>query len=186
MATETTSKLITAEEFMEMDLGEGMHELVRGEIVEVPPAGTKHGRVCMNVGFALESFGRRTGHGYVVSNDTAVVTERGPDTVRGADVSYYSNARLPLSEISSGVPLVPPDLVVEVYSPSNRPGEMRQKINEYLDAGVAMVWVVHPERRTVALYRPDDPLPVLLGEGQVIENLPELPGFRCEVAEFFV
>ena len=83
------------------------------------------------------------------------------------------------------MPPVVPDLVVEVYSPSNRPGQIREKVNEYLAAGVPMVWLLYPERRTLAIYRPDDLLPIVLGDDEVVEGLAELPGFRCTVAEFF-
>ena len=185
MATEASPRLIKAEEFLEMDLGDGMHELVRGEIIEVPPPRPKHGPVCVNITFVLESFGRQTGHGYVLSNDTAIVTERGPDTVRGADLMYYSVARWPRDQVGHSLPPVVPDLVVEVYSPSQGPAAMRRKVNEYLSAGVPMVWAAHPDRRTLAIYRPDEPFPIVLDEDDVLEDLPELPGFRCAVAEFF-
>lgn len=177
---------ITAEEFLAMDLGEGAHELVRGAIVSMPPAMELHGRTCFKIGFHLEIYGHRTGFGYVLTNDTAVVTERGPDTVRGADVLFFSRARRPESELKSRPSPVPPDLVVEVLSPSNRTAEILNKVREYLDAGVLMVWVVHPERRTVAIYRPDDPMPTMYRDTDVIEDLPELPGLRCAVADFFI
>jgi Uma2 family endonuclease len=72
-----------------------------------------------------------------------------------------------------------------VDSPGNRPEEMLEKIRDDLRAGVPMVWVVHPERRTLTIYRGDDPTPLVLTETDVVENLPELPGFHCRVAEFF-
>ena len=75
MATAAQPKLLTAEEFMAADLGEGTFELVRGEVVEVPPPMPEHGRVCVNSGFALESYGRQSGLGYALSNDSAVLTE---------------------------------------------------------------------------------------------------------------
>jgi Uma2 family endonuclease len=81
---------------------------------------------------------------------------------------------------------VPPDLAVEVVSPSNRPGELLRKIGEYLAAGVPLVWVVYPKRRRVAVYRPDEEEPTVLKEDEYLENLPELPGFRCPVSAFFV
>jgi Uma2 family endonuclease len=62
---------------------------------------------------------------------------------------------------------------------------MLGKVQEYLDAGVLMVWVIHPVRRTLTIYRPDDPTPTILTESDILEDLPELPGFRCPVAEFF-
>jgi Uma2 family endonuclease len=186
MATVAQPKLMSAEEFMAADLGEGRFELVRGEVVEVPPAMPDHGRVCGKAFLALETYGLQSGLGYALSNDSAVVTERGPDTVRGADVCFYSHARWPESRLSEGLPTVPPDLVVEVLSPRDRPGAMLKKIVEYLEAGVSLIWVIDPPRRRVALYRPGDVFPVFLNEGEILENLPELPGFRCPVADFFI
>ena len=186
MATDVKTKLLTAEEFMAADLGEGTFELVRGEVIQVPPPMPEHGRVCINVGFALESYGRQTGYGYALANDSGVVTERGPDTVRGADVCFYSHERWPRSQVGSTLPPVAPDLVVEVYSPGNRRGKAMEKVIEYLDAGFPLVWVVYPKSRQVVIYRSADEPPDVLKQDAVIENLPELPGFRCPVADFFL
>lgn len=186
MAT-TGKDLVTAEQFLRMDLGEGTFELVRGEVVEVSPPMPEHGKVCMSIAFPLELFGRQTGYGYVLSNDSAVQTERGPDTVRGADLCFYSERRLPRSDVGNSVPPIPPDLVVEVASPGDRPAEISRKVDEYLRAGVAMVWVAYPKQRTLAIHRPgDDQGPATLTERDIVEDLPELPGFRCRVVEFFV
>ncbi len=185
MATVAQTKLLTAEEFMAAELGEGSFELVRGEVVEVPPPMPDHGCVVANVVFVLASFGRQSRYGYCLT-ESALVTERGPDTVRGADVSFYSEARWPRSEVRHELPPVPPDLAVEVYSPGNRPGAMGKKVAEYLIAGVALVWVIYPAHRTVVIHRNDDQPPVVLLDDAIIENLPELPGFRCRISDFFV
>ena len=76
MATASPTKLLTAEEFMAAELGEGKHELVRGEIVEIsPPPMLEHGRVQLNVGFVLELFGRHSGFGYCAT-ESGVLTQR--------------------------------------------------------------------------------------------------------------
>jgi Uma2 family endonuclease len=186
MATVAQPNLLTAEEFMAADLGEGTFELVQGEVVEVPPPMPEHGRVCGNAFFVLEAYGWQASTGYALSNDSAVLTERSPDTVRGAGVCFYSHARWPGSQVGNTLPLVPPDLAVEVYSPSNRRGEMHKKVSEYLAVGILLAWVVYPASRGVAIHRSDDQPPLVLYEGDVIENLPELPEFRCPVADFFV
>jgi len=179
----TTKAGITADEFMKMDLGEGLFELVRGEVVAYPYSDYADGLVCGNVMAALYDFGRRAGHGYGVSNHSAVIL--GPDTVRGPDVAYYSQARWPRSRIDQHPVPVPPDLIVEVDSPGGRPAKTPERVAEYLAAGTLMVWVLHLGRRDLTVYRPDDPTPTVLDETAVIEDLPELPGFRCRVAEFF-
>ncbi len=186
MATDLKTKLLTAEEFMAADLGDGTFELVRGEVIQVPPPMPEHGVVCANVVIALGNYGRQTGYGYPLANDSAVVTERGPDTVRGADICFYSHERWPRSQVGSKLPPVAPDLVVEVYSPGNRTGKALEKVIEYLDAGFPLVWIVYPKSRQVVIYRSADEAPDVLRQDAVIENLPELPGFRCPVADFFL
>jgi len=185
MATDVTTRLITAEEFMEMDLGEGTFELVRGEIVQVPPPMPLHGLVCMNIGAILWTYGRQTRIGYTIGNDAAVVTERDPDTVRGADVSFYKETTWPRSEVGKTLPPVPPDLVVEVRSPSNSAADMARKVREYRNVGTPLVWVVDPEKRAVTIHRGDTE-PIELGESETLADLAELPGFRCPVADFFL
>src|SRR5271157_205049 len=177
MATDVKTKLLTAEEFMAADLGEGTFELVRGEVIQVPPPMPEHGRVCINVGFALESYGRQTGYGYALGNDSGVVTERGPDTVRGPDVCFYSHERWPRSQVGSTLPPVPPDLVVEVLAPGIRRGRSLEKVVEYLDAGFPLIWVIYLKGRQVVIYRSGEEAPYVLNQDDVIENLPELPGF---------
>lgn len=185
MATVARTKPLTAEEFMAADLGEGLFELVRGEIVAVPPTMPVHGRVCMKAGRILDTFGMESGLGYCIS-DSAMATERGPDTVHGPDLSFFTHARWPESRVGSSLSPVPPDLVVEVVSPRNRPAEMLRKIIEYLEAGVLLVMIIDPRLRRVALYRSGDVFPTILNEGDVLESLPELPGFRCRVADFLI
>jgi Uma2 family endonuclease len=187
MATATPTKLLTAEEFMAAELGEGKFELVRGEIVAMtPPPMPQHGLVCMNIGAILWNYSRESGHGFALSNDSAVVTERNPDSVRGPDVCFYSHARWPRSQVGNSLPPVPPDVAVEVVSPGNRLAEIVGKVSEYLTAGVSVVWVVYPEHRRVVVYRADADEPMTLDAGAVIEKLRELPGFRCLVSDFFV
>jgi Uma2 family endonuclease len=101
-------------------------------------------------------------------------------------VCFYSHARWPRSQVGRTLPPVPPDLAVEVVSPSNRAGKLHRKIGEYLDAGALMVWVVYPIRRRVTVYRPDEEEPITFKDGEFLENFPELPGFRCAVADFFL
>jgi Uma2 family endonuclease len=183
MATASQPKLMTAEEFMAADLGEGRFELVRGQVIELPRARPDHSVVRGNVAGKLVRYGDRSRHGYPLSN--GVLTERGPDTVRVPDVSFYSHARWPVASVSGDVVPTPPDLAVEVVSPGNRSGAILTKVSEYLDAGVLMVWVVHPKKRYVAVYRAEEDEPDIYREGDVLEDFPELPGFRCPVSDLF-
>ena len=171
---------------MKADLGEGTFELVRGEVIEVPPSMPEHGRVCVNVGFTLESYGRQSGYGYALSNDSAVVTERGPDTVRGADVCFYSHDALaPVGgrDEASSRPSGPGRRgLFPEQSPRRDPREARG-IPSCRDFPRLDRLSQESHGRDSSL--PDEP-PEVLKEDAVIENLPELPGFRCAVADFFL
>jgi Uma2 family endonuclease len=180
-----TVKLMTAEEFLHMDPpADGSKvELIRGELVTVCRPGFEHGLLQLRVGMVLDHHGRTTKHGRAVV-ETGVVTERGPDTVRGPDVSYWSAERLPLDQRPKGYPDKAPDLCVEVLSPSNRPGQIRDKMREYFERDVRMVWVVDPEDRTITIYRSLDEGRVL-HENATLTVEDVLPGFSCKVAELF-
>ncbi len=178
----TVTQKITADEFLKMDLGDGLHELVKGEIVEMPPPSPKHGMVCMNVGAIFHGFGRETGLGYALCNDSVVVIDK--FNVRGADVQYFSEARWPKAKVGDAPPPIAPDLVVEVRSPSDRWADVLAKVVDYLHSGVPVVLVLQPKPRSLMIFR-DDGDPITLGESDALENLPELPGFRCLVADFF-
>src|SRR5262249_44511931 len=158
MSTATTRARMTAEEFLEFvsrpENKNQFFELVRGEEIQLPPPMKPHGRVCVNVSFLLENYVRQRSFGYVTSNDSGVILERDPDTVRGPDVALYEDAQS-FEELHPKYGETPPVLAVEVLSPNDRANRVNRKITDYLKNGVALLWVVDPESRTVTVYRPD-------------------------------
>ncbi|MEW6282644.1 MAG: Uma2 family endonuclease, partial [Candidatus Eremiobacterota bacterium] len=172
--------LYTGEELLKLNLP-GRFELGRGEIVPLTPPGFEHGEVAGNTAFCLKDHARRTGRGRVVV-ESGFYTERGPDTVRGPDVSYWSRERVPDSP--TGFLDLPPDLAVEVVSPHDTSREVEEKVQEYLRAGVKRVWVLYPRSRTVHVFSSDGGCRVLQA-ADVLEDPELLPGFSCPVAELF-
>ena len=79
---------------------------------------------------------------------------------------------------------IPPDLVVEVISPHDLAEAVDTKVEEYLRAGVRLVWVVHPVAQVVQIYRSNGSL-----EGrrvhQELDGEDVLPGFLCPVRDLF-
>jgi len=183
MAT-VAKKLITAEEFARLpNPPDGsQQELVRGEIVILPPPGGRHGLCCSRIERRLANFVDDSRRGTVTCNDTGFISERDPDTVRGPDVAYWSKERLP--EVPEGYITIAPDLAVEVVSPSDIFSRIQKKIREYLDRGVRLVWVVDPEGRTVTVYKPQRQA-TILEENDTLSGEEVLPGFSCPVAELF-
>ncbi len=184
MAT-AAQKLITAEEFRKMpDPSNGSSlELVRGELVTMPPAGFEHGDIQLGIGSLLRGFVRPRKLGRVVV-ESGLITERNPDTVRGPDISFWSAKRLPLRKRPRGYPTVAADLCVEILSPGDRWKVIRAKLEEYFGRGVRMVWVVNPADRTVTVYRSPSKGTVL-HEDETLGGEDVLPGFSCSVAELF-
>jgi Uma2 family endonuclease len=180
----TATKPTTAAELLNMpDPPDGSHfELIRGELVAMTPAGGRHGEITLAIGAILRGYVKEHGLGRVVCNDTGVFTGRDPDTVLAPDIAFWSRARLP--EMPEGFVEVPPDLVVEVVSPSDTQAHLHQKVLEYLDHEVALVWVVDPKTRTATVYGSRRDVRIL-GENDDIEGRDVLPGFSCGVGEFF-
>jgi len=122
--------------------------------------------------------------GHLLSNDSGVITERGPDTVRGADIAFYSFARVPEGPLPDRYLDIPPDLVVEVLSSGDRWPRVLAKVAEYLDAGTTVVVVLDDKRRQAQVYRADGTTRFLDAEEELA--IPDLLGdFRVRVGRFF-
>lgn len=163
--------------------GTGRFELVEGEVVELTPPGFEHGDVAGNAFFAVKAYvkGQRLGR---VVMEAGFFLRRGPDTVRGPDISYYSYERLPSDLRPKGYAEAAPDLAVEVVSPNDRSEEVEARIRELFEAGVARLWVVYPLTRTVHDWT--GPASVgILEEPDTLEGDPQLPGFRMPVGTLF-
>lgn len=114
--------------------------------------GYRHGAICSRIARHVGNHVDESSLGTVLTNDSGIITGRAPDTVRGADVAYYSYARVPRETEPRGYPRVAPELVFEVLSPSDEWAEALAKVAEYLKAGVVTVCVVDPETETVIAY----------------------------------
>lgn len=146
--------------------------------------GFRHGEVCWRIAYLLAQFLEGRDLGRATTNDSGIVTEHDPDTVRGADVAYYSFARLPHGSSPKGYPSVTPEVVFEVRSPSDSWPELLAKAAEYLKAGVLAVTVIDPDTQTIQIYRPSAPPSVLMADDTLV--LPEIhDDFRIVAARFF-
>jgi Uma2 family endonuclease len=183
--TITAEKLLTADEFSRRPEPEdgSKEELVRGVVITMPPPGFEHGLGQGRVYGLLDSYTRPRRLGRLVI-ETGLITERDPDSVRGPDVSYWSAARLPFDQRPRGYPDVAADLCVEVLSPSRRPADIAEKVREYLQAGVRLVWIIDPITQTLTVHRPQQPERVLT-VNDTLSGEDVVPGFTCLVADLF-
>ena len=182
-STRTKPNLMTADEFLMMPDDGKRYELIRGELVELPQPKPVHGFVSMRVARPLDDFVMAHGLGIVIA-PAGFVIEIGPDTVRAPDVAFISWDRLPDGELPDGYLRTAPNIVVEVLSPSDRPGAVNAKIRLWLDTGAEMVWALHPPTKTVRVCRPNTE-DVTLNEDDILNAEPVLPGFSVPVADLF-
>lgn len=177
------TSLLTAAEFGNMPDPGHPQELIRGVILDMPPPKLKHGVVCMNIGAELRNYCRDRQLGRVFGNDAGIITERNPDSVRGADVGVIGFAKIPPGPLPDYLE-VPPDALFEVLSPSNRRGYVQRKVAEYLDMGVPAVYVVDPDTSRIDCYFPDRPAEILAAT-DIFAGTGLLADFRVPVARFF-
>src|SRR5262249_44413617 len=147
--------LLTAEQFAARPDPGYLEELVRGRIVPMPMPKPRHGYICNKAGRIFGNFVEEHRLGWVFNNDSGVITERNPDTVRGADIAFYSYNRLPPGDLPDSYPGVAPELVIEVRSHGDRWPEVLAKVAEYLAAGVSIVVVLDDKRRSAHLFDDD-------------------------------
>lgn len=181
MSTATT--LLTADDFWSYPQDGNRHELVKGEVISMPPPGFEHGSVGnkLNVRMYMHADNAKLG---IVVIETGFILERDPDTVRAADVAFVGNAKLKQHGVPKKYFPTSPDIAVEVISPSDIYLEVDEKVEEWLNAGTQAVWVVNPRRKTVTIHVAGQN-PVVLKETDTLSGGTALPGFSILVSEIF-
>jgi len=176
MAITTAEQLLRAGDI-------GRCELIRGELKMMIPAGDEHGRITVTLTYAVAGHVMSQQLGLLHGAETGFVLSRDPDTVRAPDLAFTRAERV--SPPVRGFVPAAPDLAVEVLSPDDRPGYVREKVAEWLEAGTLAVWVVDPRERTVTVHEAGQ-RPSVYGEPDLLPGGDLLPGFELAVRELFV
>lgn len=183
MSAITTRKMTVAEYLAWGERPENAElstELVDGEVIEMPPAGRKHGIICSRIGRLVDEYFDLNGPGFVAGNDSGLIVAI--DSVRGVDVAAFLGDPDEDDDVGYGVRM--PVLCVEVVSPSDRPSQLQKCVTQYHAAGVPLVWVVQPKDQAVMVHRKGQTVEYLEGDAELTGG-PELPGFACRVSAFF-
>jgi len=173
-------KLLSADEFMALPLDHV--ELVRGKVVQLMPPLFEHGLWASNVDFALKSWARGTGAGYVTTEASFRLSQN-PDVVRAPDVCFMALDQIELKDMGAYVDGAP-TLAVEVKSKNETLDSLLDKAAEYLQAGSEQVWIVQPGRQRVLVLSQDES-EISYRMGDSISGGETLPGFDLSVAEIF-
>ena len=183
MATVLATQTITPEQLAALPNDKDF-ELVDGQLVE-RNMGNKAAWVAVELAYLLRNFARQHRLGWVFGAEAGYrLDPRRPNHVRKPDVSFVRFGRLPNEEPADTYDNLAPDLAVEVVSPNDTVLELDEKIEEYLQAGVRLAWVINPDLRTMTVYRPDRS-GATLRNGDLIDGESVLPGFRSSLSDLF-
>lgn len=177
------TKLHTADDLFLMG-SDARCELIEGELHDAQGSGLKSSVIVVDLQFKIKLFLHRYPIGIVSGEAGGYLLSRDPDTVAFPDVAFIRTDRLPGGVVPEGFCPVPPDLAVEVVSPTDRLPDAERKVRRYLDAGTPLAWLVDPASRSVAVHRPGRPGRTL-GAADVLDGRDVLPGFTLPVAEIF-
>lgn len=173
----------TPEDLLEMPDGD-RYELVNGQLVEKDMGG-KSSWIGGEVFGELRSYARKHG-GWAFPGDTSFQCFGfEPDKVRKPDAAYVSAGRFEKDEIPDGHIPIPPDVAVEVVSPNDIYTAVEDKVDEYLRAGVKLVWVINPAHRNIRVFDTSVEQGRQYGPNDELTAPDVLPGFRCKIADFF-
>jgi len=174
-----TKQQMTIEEFAAIT-EDGRFDLIDGEL-SMSPAWIGHGVPIGNVLGELRAFAKPRALGRAYTGEVAFVL--GPGTALCPDVAFLRTERLPPKGYQ-GFYQGPPDIAVEVVSPSETRPEVARKVARYLDAGTLFVWCIYQDTESVVVHRPGRE-PVTLGVDDVLDGGDLLPGFALPVREIF-
>ena len=159
------------------------YELVNGELKERNVTSPDHGVIALNFGSELRAFVRSRNLGVVMTGARFLLRDE-PPLLRIPDTAFISRVNLPTGRLRGGHFQGAPDLAVEVVSPNDKAGELTVKTADYLTAGTQQVWVVEPNTRTVAVYRPGGAARVYSVD-DTLDGGDLLPGLALPVGDLF-
>jgi len=172
---------VTLDEFKRLRHDGYKAELINGE-VKMSPTGLRHEQITAKLIMLLGIFLQRTSRGRVYGSSARYTLPSGD--VHSPDVSFVSLRQLPGGKSPVDYADFPPDLAVEILSPNDRVSDLNDKLAEYFDFGVRLVWVIDPKRQTVTVYRSWTDAHTLRAD-ETLDGGDVLPGFACHMSELF-
>jgi Uma2 family endonuclease len=176
------SALLTADDLAALPDDDFQYELDGGELIVMAPAGEGHGRAEGDLYGLLYIQVKKLRLGRLYPSDTGFVLTDDPATVRCPDIAFVRQGRLPLpTRGKAGYILGAPDLAIEIRSPSQSPADLQRKVQQYLAAGTAAVWVLRPARRQAQIHEQGKPVRTISKDGHLEAAI--LPGVRIPLTE---
>lgn len=185
MATSTLAKPVvhTAEDLERLSAQGYRYELIKGELRPMSPSGGPHGDATSRVSFYINGLVYGEERGLTFTAETGFFVARNPDTVIAPDFAFVAEERLP-ETLPEGYVSIIPDLAVETRSPNDIAKEVADKVEDWLTAGVKIVWVIEPRKRTITSHRRGRQ-PLVFGVGNALDGEDILPGLSIPLNMIF-
>lgn len=155
-----------------------------GDVIIMPPAFSDTGNRNFNLAVQFGTWVEQDGSGIGFDSSTGFTLPNG--ATRSPDIAWVRSDRwnaLTPEEKASFAPICP-DFVIELWSASDRLPRLQEKMQEYIENGVSLGWLIDRTQRTVSIYRPNQE-PVTLNNPETVSGDPELPGFTLSMAKIW-
>jgi len=155
-----------------------------GDIKVMPPTGGETGNRNAEITGQLVIWTKQDGTGAAFDSSTGFKLPNGAD--RSPDAAWVQKSRLAVltqEEKEKFLPLCP-DFAIELLSPSDELEEVKAKMDEYIENGARLGWLLEPRSRRVYVYRPGESVIMIENTGQISGD-PELPGFVLNLREIW-
>ena len=191
--TDTTTRLVlnlrsvglTDDQFLRLcsDNSDFQFEMTaRGELIIMPPVSGETGWRESKINQRLANWAEQDGAGLAFGSSSGFVLPNG--AIRAPDAAWIPKHRwmkLP-KEDHEKFPHICPDFVIELRSPSDRLSEARRKMEEYIDNGARLGWLLDPNANRAYIYWPGQPAE-RIENPKIISGDPVLPGFKFNFTE---
>jgi Uma2 family endonuclease len=161
---------------------EGLYELVNGRLVEKKMSSVAAETAGLIV-IALGNHVLPARLGKIYPEQTFQCFNEDPEKIRRPDVAFILAQRLG-GVAPEGHVRIPPDIAIEVISPSDKAYDLEEKLGDYRSAGVKLVWVVYPIARVFRIHRPDHNVTELV-DGDTLTGESVLPDFSAKISNLF-
>ena len=175
---------MTVEEFEVYAAKHGRCELIHGEVKQMTPSGSNHGKITsrLNVLIGSHIMTHQLGDAFAAETGFRLVSDEGP-VVRAPDFAFIATERA-TGETTSSFETTVPDLIIETVSPNDTQQDVSEKILWWLRSGVREAWVADPANKTITLHWPDG-TSRRFGVDQSVDDSKVLPGLTVELSKVF-
>jgi Uma2 family endonuclease len=161
-----------------------LERTAEGDLIVMPPTGGETGNRNSDITAQVHNWTKRDGSGAAFDSSTGFKLPNGAD--RSPDAAWVVRTRL--AELTPEqkqkfLPL-PPDFAIELKSPTDVFEDVQEKMDEYIQNGVRLGWLINPETRQVHIYRPGRSVEIMDNPLEISGD-PELPGFILDLREIW-